>query len=375
MQAPVPDHAETPAAAERYPLALTYVLTVTLIALLVVGLAGVAFWQEKQRYRERASIATQNIALLFDQHLSDVFDKIDVVLRSGAFYYQERAAQGRIDPNVINAYLTRQESLLAELDSLRIIDRDGVVRFGRDVSATGEINLSDREYFIRARDHADSGMIVIGPIFARITQKWVIIFARRLNAPDGSFAGVLYANLRTTHFDKVLASVELGPQGAATIRSTDLALVHRVPETRNAIGNREVSRELLEKIRFAPNSGDYIASTPLDGIERSNAYRKLQHYPFYVIVGLATDDYLGGWKQNVIVVSGLAGLAIVITSLAAWFVFRAHRRLRADIAARTRIAGELELAMRERPSSTASWKSAPIKPRRPTARKAPSSPT
>ncbi|MCE2680050.1 MAG: ATP-binding protein [Burkholderiales bacterium] len=332
----------------RSRLWLVYLAAVSLIVLLIVSLAAFSIDQEKRRYRERASIATQNIAGLLDRHMSDVFEKIDISLQAGAFFYTNQAASGRLDPKKINAYLANQTLLLPELDSLRIMDKEGFVRFGIKENRTDLVNLSDREYFIQARDSSDQKVVIAGPIFAKIAQKWVIVFARRINAPDGSFAGVIYANLPTVSFQTVFSSVALGKYGAATVRTTDLALVHRVPDTKNAVGSKGVSKQLAQAVELKPEGGTYLAPTALDGIERTNAYRRLKNYPFYVLVGLATDDYLGGWVESTVIVSGLAGLAILITLLAAILIFRAHRRLREDLAERTRISNELALSLTQR---------------------------
>jgi signal transduction histidine kinase len=332
----------------RSRLWLVYSAVVLLIISLIVSLAAFSIDQEKQRYRERASIATQNIAGLLDRHMSDVFEKIDLSLQAGSFFYANQAASGRLDAKKINAFLANQISLLPELDSLRILDKEGFVRFGVKENTTELVNLSDREYFIQARDSSDQKLVIAGPIFAKIAQKWVMVFARRLNAPDGSFAGVIYANLPTVSFQSVFSSVELGKFGAATVRTTDLALVHRVPDTKNAVGSKGVSKQLAQAVELKPEGGTYVAPTALDGIERSNAYRRLKNYPFYVLVGLATDDYLGGWRESTMIVSGLAGLAILITLLAATLIFKAHQRLREDLAERTRISNELAQSLTER---------------------------
>jgi PAS domain S-box-containing protein len=164
----------------------------------------------------------------------------------------------------------------------------------------------------------------------------VIILARRLTASDGAFAGVVYATFDTDRFESALALPALGPHGAATIRTADLALVHRFPDTKDGVGSNKVSEGLRSVVQARPEEGEYVAATALDGIERSNAYRRLDRYPFYVIVGVATDDYMGGWKNNVLMVFGLAGLAILTTALAALLVYRTERRLAADIEIRKR---------------------------------------
>lgn len=330
------------------PRWLPHALVALIIATLVVSLAAMAIWEERIRYRERAEVATQNVSHMLDLHLSSVFDKIDVVLQSTVAQYQEQLAGGKVRPLELKLYLERQQALVPEIISLRIIDRDGVVRYGAGIPGGGPVNLGDREYFLRARDGSASELIIAGPLMGRIAKQWVVTLSRRIEAPDGTFAGVVYAAIPTVHFERILASVSLGPQGAASIRTADLALVHRYPSTRNAVGSREVSQELLDMLRRHPTDGQYLARTSLDGVERNNAYRRLESYPFYVIVGMASRDYLGGWQEHSLILGGLAALAVLAIGLAAWLMYRSAERLRADLAVRKRIGTELETLLEER---------------------------
>ena len=194
------------------PRWLPHALVALIIATLVVSLAAMAIWEERIRYRERAEVATQNVSHMLDLHLSSVFDKIDVVLQSTVAQYQEQLAGGKVRPLELKLYLERQQSLVPEIISLRIIDRDGVVRYGAGIPGGGPVNLGDREYFLRARDGSASELIIAGPLMGRIAKQWVVTLSRRIEAPDGTFAGVVYAAIPTVHFERILASVSLGPR-------------------------------------------------------------------------------------------------------------------------------------------------------------------
>ena len=326
------------------------------ISILVISLAAMALMQEKARYRERAFSATQSIARLLDQQVSGELEKVDVALQMSAVFHAEWTQAGKLDPVRLNRFLLSQEQLLPGVDSLRIVDREGIVRYGRNVEASTIVSLEDRDYFIKARDDAKAGLIVAGPIFARISKKWVVVLARRLHAADGSFAGVVYANLTCDSFDKVLSPAVVTADDAATIRSADLALIHRYPDTKGAVGSRDVSQQLREMVRNSPSGGEYIAVTKLDGVERTNTYRKLNGYPLYVIVGLSTYMYYEGWRNNALVIAGLGCVTLLITWLATILVFRAHQRLRGDLEERTRIGRDLEQTLVERSRLNAALK-------------------
>lgn len=335
----------TDSAGQR-PRALPYVAALATIVALVIGLSAFSIGQQRERYRERAALSTQNTARLLDQTISSIFDKIDVVLQSVATHYQEDLADGSLNAAKLNAYLAQSKASLPEVLNIRIVDTQGLVRYGLDASMP-PFQVSDRNYFIRLRDDASASLFVDGPVYGRASQQWVIVLARRLAASDGSFAGIVYANVSAAHFEGVLSSIALGPHGAATLRTTDLALVHRYPDTKNAVGSKSVSQELRDIVQTELSGGAYIAATVLDGIERSNAYSRLKRYPFYVIVGQATDDYLGESKQNVVTISLLTLLALLLPSLASLLAYRSAQRAAAEVDLRRTREEDLRRALHE----------------------------
>ena len=325
---------------KRWPEWVRYALTAIILVALTLNLVAIENRQERLRYRERASVATRNIASVLDGHISDVADKIDLVLRTVSVRYEEQTEQGHPNRARLTAQLQRHQALLPEVSGLRILDKDGFLRFGSAIPAGNPPDLSQSEFYLRARDNPAAGLIVAGPIPSRVDEQRVLVFARRLNAPDGSFAGVVYADLATAYFDKILSTLTLGEHGAAAIRMNDLSLVRRHPYSQ--VGSNDVSQTLRETVRMHPGNGDHLAAIAVDGIERSYAYRKLERHPFYVVAGLATQDYLGARPASVFILSGLAGVAIMLTGLAAALVYRSKRRLLADIEERKLITAELE---------------------------------
>jgi signal transduction histidine kinase len=326
------------------PYACFMVTIVALVSTLVI----VAALHEKQQYRSRASVATQNIAALLDRQTSAVFEKTDTLLQVAASEYLDLIADGSFTPAKFSRFLSYRQRLLPEAVSLRATGPDGIVRFGSGATTERPVSLADRDFFLRARDNPASALIVSGPVFARISQQWVIVLARRIEAPDGSFAGVVYANLPTSVFGTALSDISLGPQGAVTIRTADLALVFRYPSPRDGIGTKNVSEELQRALKAQPQGGSYIATTALDGIERSNAYRKLQNYPFYVLVGLSTEDYLSGWKNIVLTISGLSALLLLVTGSATVIIYRASQRQKAVLEERAKVSAAIESLLEER---------------------------
>ena len=337
---------ETPL--KRLMSGLSYALAVLVIVALVLGLAGIALYQGELQDKEHAAVATQNIARLIGNEIDGHFDKVSVVLQSIADLHKTQSATHYFDADRFNAYLKGQHALLPEVTSLHVADKNGRVLYGNGIPSGPPVDVSDRDYFRRARDTSTPGTLLVGPLKSRIAPDWVIVLTHRIEAPDGRFAGIVFASFETTRFADLLSSVDLGEHGAATIRTADLALVHRFPASDTPVGNSDVSRELRDGIKANPETGTFTAAIPSDGIERINTYRKLRRYPFYVLVGLARQDYRARGKNEVMALSGLTGLAVLATVLAGGLLYRAYRRQAADLDERRQLTGRLETLLGER---------------------------
>ncbi|WP_201212676.1 response regulator [Rhodocyclus purpureus] len=318
--------------AERRPAGpaayLPYVAAVVFFAVISMAVAALAVWQEVRLNERRAETAVHNMALVLSEQIDALVARSDALVQSAAYYYRDMEAQGRIDPRRLNAFLDRQQAPFPEILNLRILDAAGIQRYG----SGGEISLldlSDREHFITARDDPAAGLIINGPIFSRISARWVLILARRLEHADGSFAGVVYASLETEKLGELLSQLELGSGGMAALRSADMALIARFPalaDETQGTGNRSVSPQLRELIARSPQSGVYRAISPLDGIERLNAYHKAGKHPFYVLVGRATGSILAESRTSIALWAALCLALTLLVAAGAWRLFNAGQR-------------------------------------------------
>ena len=174
-----------------------------------------------------------------------------------------------------------------------------------------------------------AGLLVAGPTLDPASNTWRLLLARRVDAADGSPAGVIHASVPTEHFRSLFAAARPGPRGAITLRTTGLQLVARYSERAEpsaGIGTSTVSAELREALRQAPRSGSFVAATALDQIERVNAYRQVGQLPLLVLVGLATDDYLSLWRRERLVVISLVLLVVAVLAASSRLVYRAAQR-------------------------------------------------
>ena len=218
---------------------------------------------------------------------------------------------------------------MLEIIGLRVTDESGLVRYGEGVQSGTPVDLSDREHFLLQRDNPQAGLVIAKPVKARISQEWVIPVSRRLNRPNGDFAGVAYVNIPVAYFVRKFSALQLGSQGLVALRSAEHISMARFPEAREGggvVGQFAISDQLRSLLKDNPSSVAYVAPSPSDRIERTFSYQKLTNYPLYVVVGLATQDILDEWRWDAAQTAGFVVLVSLTTILFGWLVNRSWRR-------------------------------------------------
>jgi PAS domain S-box-containing protein len=79
-------------------------------------------------------------------------------------------------------------------------------------------------------------------------------------------------------------------------------------------------------VQAAPEQGEYVAVTAVDGIARINAYRLVRGHDLYLLVGLPETDFPKGWNRVDASVLGLALTAIAAAFLTVLTLLQRSRR-------------------------------------------------
>ena len=223
--------------------------------------------------------------------------------------------------------LADQRSLLPQVDAIRMTDGHGQVIYGL-AAEESSVSVGDRDYFQRARD--SDGVVISEPLFGRVLRKWGIVVARRLEAGDGSFAGVVYTTLSTEHFIEGFKGLTIGAEGAISLRTRSQRLIARYsaaePHSIRGVGDVIVSEDLMRKMAANPQQGWYMTKTRLDNIERITCYRQVRGYPLTIFTGASTADFLAAWRGEVLQQGGLAAVVILTVLGCSVLVFLQQRR-------------------------------------------------
>lgn len=283
----------------------------TLIASAIAVVTTFYIRSEAERSHEQSRHAAESVANLINHQVDQDFAKIGVLLRMIRNDRMQTDLVGRPRSIRETSELFR---LFPDIEAIVVTDRAGreLERLLRRPTTQAE---SPDPWPISREDARSSGDIrLTGPIRSPYSGEWVVTLCIDLLSRDGEKEGsALVSLLSSSYFRSVLSQPRLGEHGAATIRMRDLSLVYRSLTPKNdEIGTQNTSLELRSALRHAPDEGNFTARTALDGIERINAYRRIGHYPLYVLVGLATEDNQRHWLITERLIIGLAALSIVL---------------------------------------------------------------
>ena len=304
------------------------------LALMVV--ATEALRASRTQYQLDAQVTTQNLARLFEGNIRASFERIDLSLRllggTTPLPVANEAAR-----RSLRAVLESHVAAQPDVRSLQIFDANGDAVTGTNLVPGVPLNVRAREIFLQLQASETAGLVVSKPLQSAVDGRWVLVLARRLPSPDGSFRGIASASVSLDHFDRLFERVDIGEHGAIAVRDLDNGLVARRPEPEqagSAVGDQRISPQAREALRKNPAYGTFTTVTVgSDSIERSVSYRRVEGYPFYVIVGLGTDDFLAGWFAELRKASVLLGLFAAVTISLALLLAHFWRQRESELAA------------------------------------------
>ena len=235
--------------------------------LFVYALVGLSIYQSRQQYERQAALTTQNLAHSLETSIAGILNKMDVTLFALSKESERQLIGGGINGKLLNAYIAQLHKQVPEFEEMWIADEEGNVQIGTNIPASKPINITDREYFHRLYENPDPGLVISQPVIGRITKTWSVLICRRINHPDGSFAGVAFGSLRVVdYFTRMFSSIDIGKGGIIALRDDGLSLIAQSPPV-GEIGSKVLSAKTREMIRANPNSSTYTTLTKQDNIE------------------------------------------------------------------------------------------------------------
>jgi len=273
----------------------------------------------ERKAMERSTVdSIQELAETYEAQIIRNLDIIDQSLKTIKFAYEH--------PSIAPSLRDLEEKELlppSMIFTAAVTDRHGkIVSSTRD---TGQKTVAGTEAFSSLRS-GDAGQLVVG----HAGKEGLIQFSRRINGPDGRFAGAVMLLVEPGYFTSGYERSRLGERGVFALVDSQGGFLAR------RSGEEVTHGGTASGINFG-HGETRLAVNPWDGEERFFQTRRLQRFPLTVVVGLSHAEKKEALKHTKHLYLWGAATITLLLALAAsgmtwlsWRMAAARRRHRKE---------------------------------------------
>ncbi|WP_229257588.1 response regulator [Duganella callida] len=287
--------------------------------LLIVSLAVFhVLNKSRERYYATAEETSRNLAITLENYLQSHFLEVDLAMRRADLEFRTLHQEHRFSDEVFSAYLRSLKERLPHAQAVRGANAQGMVIYGEQVDPANPQDLSIREFYPRLQSEHE---LIFGiPVQSRISGEWVLPLAYPLTRADGSYGGAAYVLMNSSRLTEAFSQLNIGAHGSIVLLDDRKRVLHRYPEAADmkfgsVIRVNPATQAILDGRQ---KRASYTVVSPRDNRERTLSVEKVGAYPVYVVVGLASEDFLAPWHKEIrnasiflILLVGLSGALLV----------------------------------------------------------------
>jgi diguanylate cyclase (GGDEF)-like protein len=298
----------------RSILAIDGVGNIIVVSLLSLAAIWFGLYQlikaDEYRTEQAAYQDTANLARAFEEHiirLIQAYDQILVFVRTAA------AKEGHSFS--LATWAAEQRFVNEAALQIAISNKDGLL-IDSNLPLITPTSIRDREHFrVHKNRHVDQ-LFISQPVLGRVSGKWSIHLSRRIDGPDGAFAGIITIAIDPDYLSSFYKSVDLG-NGMILLAGLDGVVRARAARGAQVIGQNIKSGTLFEKLA-RNDAGSYVTDGRLDGNRRLTSYRVVRDYPLVVAVGRAETDVFADFARGralYVAAAALVSLLLIVFTI------------------------------------------------------------
>lgn len=245
---------------------------------------------DKKEVVDNAIQLNSNLAVSLEQYTIRTIRNADAVLQ---LVKKEYAESG---PNIdFDALFNKGIIDIAYFSGVVLMSAEGKL-IKSNLSISGQYNFSDRAYFKFHQRYRDS-LHISQPILSRTIHRPVVVISRRLNNPDGSFAGIVAVQVEPSTFTRFYAKANIRRHDLFSLIAPNGITYARRKGNIESYGENISKSPLFKHVAKRP-VGTYNAKDVIHFIPTYFSYRKLEQYPIIATVGSSEEDVLADYHER-----------------------------------------------------------------------------
>jgi signal transduction histidine kinase len=265
---------------------------------------------------QRARSDAANLSAAFQEQVRRVMDNV-----SGAMdILARRIAVDGTDFDLADWMQQQIPEISASTVHISIVGPDGRLINSSLDRYPDPIDVSDREHFSVQRDNPNAGLFIGKPMRGRLSKVVAIQVTKRLDKPDGSFAGIIAFSLDPDFLTGLHDKVDLGNAGVITLMGSQDAVIRARYTSTDDLSSPQIGKAVPDSGAIAGLktrlSGEYTQPSKVDGVTRIFYWRAVPGFPLIVMVGLGLEETLAAATRHgaLIITVGVAALALLLVT-------------------------------------------------------------
>lgn len=299
-----------------------------LVCLLLIAIAWyeVSTRVEREYQLEVESIyrESDNLIRAFEDHARQNLQTADETL---LFLKMRFEQQNQVTPEMVD-YMQKHRSRLMEEISVYAPSGRIVAGFPH----TGNLRPPVHFEIFNAHAKQDSEQLFIGkPIYDHTSARWSIPVSRRLNHPDGSFAGVVFASLSPYYFSDYYRQMVLGYDKQVSLIGHDGIVRALQHPSQNDVGQDLGTHRIFAEWKHAL-AGTFEENDSFDPTHRYYTYRSMTDYPLILSIGVSSEDSLANYAARRNSYYGFAAIfSLVVVGIFSLLLYHVNHQKQATL--------------------------------------------
>ncbi|WP_281913269.1 sensor domain-containing diguanylate cyclase [Massilia varians] len=296
--------------AKKRPAVLYAIRLMLLFCALLAAAQVWSAWSARQSRLDEHAAATSNMAKALAAQAESTVRIVDTVL-AGVVERVEHDGVTLAASERLRSHMRNMALQVKELHSLSIYDADG-----RWLVTSAERLLpgsyAEHDYFQFHLNNRSRNAYIGKPFRSSLTGVWLLPVSRRLDHPDGSFAGVALGTIQIAYFAELYESFDVGQEGVVMLARDDGTLIYRRPFNEKLIGTSIADGPVFTMYRSSGPVGTAMLRSKIDGVVRLYSYRHLNALPLIVATAQSRKEILAEWQQSTLFMSGATVLVVLL---------------------------------------------------------------
>jgi diguanylate cyclase (GGDEF)-like protein/PAS domain S-box-containing protein len=317
----------------HFPSGRGFVATGAAIVVLILATAALAIWSAREQAFAEHEQSALNLAVVLSEQSARYVQVVDLAMIAtqsavtglGDRPYPEFKAQAHSDE--MHQFLAERIVNVPQAGAIVLVGVDGEILNTSRPGWTGGLSFADRDFFQYLSQRDDQAIFVGVPNISRLTGRWSLFFARRINRPDGSFLGLVVAVVDPSYLTNFYRSISTDQGGSISFLRRDGTVLLRYPDPGNIVGHRIPSTSPWYA-QVLKGGGHYRTPGYFTQISGVATVQPLHDYPLVLDVRVSDAVVLAVWRDEAVHVAIFAAVAAIGFVVLTWVIAGQFRRQR-----------------------------------------------